>query len=111
MATVIPDERAETLSGAFVQPLKAPGLLNITIRTDNVSAFISIHCIKTLKPHSISLELRQVKNANKNPVTEKAIKELETEIKTTGTNEKPISLCQLTIAVAHLCDKMAVGSS
>lgn len=82
--------------------LKAPGTMQITLRVDNVPAFISMHRTKALKPHGIILELGEPKNPNHNPIAEKAIRELEVEVKASNPSKQVLTLSQLAVAVAHL---------
>ena len=61
------------------------------IRADQASAFKSLTHEKLLQDHRISLELGCTKNSNKNPVAEKAIQELEAELRHQDVLGGPVS--------------------
>ena len=80
---VVEDERHHTLRDALVRlciqlrPLDGPPAV---IRTDPAPGFKSLVNDQLLQQHRIVLELGNSKNANKNPVAEKAVQELEIEL-------------------------------
>ena len=77
------DERHQTLRGAIVKlclelrPMDGPPAV---IRTDPAPGFKALVDNPLLKKHRITIELGQAKNPNKNPVAERAVQELETEL-------------------------------
>lgn len=80
---LVTDERAQTLRDGILQlcaelhPLDGPFAV---IRTDPAPGFVALCNDELLNRHRISIEVGRVKNKNKNPVAEKAIRELESEI-------------------------------
>ena len=68
------------------------------IRTDPAPGFKALVDDPLLKKHRITIELGQAKNPNKNPVAERAVQELETEL----LRQEPLggAVSPLTLAVA-----------
>ena len=83
MTSLIEDERRDTLRDALIKlcveycPLDGPLAV---IRTDAAPGFSSLVGDDILQHHRIAIDLGRVKNPNKNPVAEKAIRELEDEV-------------------------------
>ena len=77
------DERHQTLRDAIVKlclevrPMDGPPAV---IRTDPAPGLKALVDDPLLKKHRIKIELGQAKNPNKNPVAERAVQELETEL-------------------------------
>ena len=77
------DERHKTLHDAIVKfclelhPMDSPPAV---IRTDPAPGFKALVDDPLVKKHRITIELRQAKNPNKNPVAERAVQELEMEL-------------------------------
>ena len=77
------DERRDTLRDSLIQlciglrPLDGP---HAVIRTDPAPGFAALVNDTLLNKYRLTIELGRVKNINKNPVAEKAIRELEGEI-------------------------------
>ena len=82
-ALFLKDECHPTLREALIQlciymrPLDGP---QAVIRTDPAAGFKSLVNDKLLQQHRITIELGHAKNPNKNPVAERAIQELESEL-------------------------------
>ena len=95
------DERHQTLRDAIVKlclevrPMNGPPAV---IRTDPAPGLKALVDDPLLKKHRITIELGQAKNPNKNPVAERAVQELETEL----LRQEPLgrAVSPLTLAVA-----------
>ena len=72
------------------------------MRVDGAAGFQSLVGDKELSKHGISLELGRPKNRNKNPVAEKAVQELEHELKRIQPDGGPIRPSHLAVATATL---------
>jgi len=82
VAKIIPDEQSASLRSAVIETtaeLISPD--GAIIRVDGAPAFQSLANDASLKHLRIKLEVGRLKNINKNPVAEKAIQELELELK------------------------------
>jgi hypothetical protein len=102
-AKLIPNETADTLRCAIIETtaeLKSPQ--GAVIRVDGAPAFQSLSQGQTLAHHGLSLEIGRLKNINKNPIAEKAIQELETELRKQHPSGSPISSADLALAIATL---------
>ena len=102
-AVLLPNEQKEALRTAIIEttvPIKAAS--GATIRVDGAPGFQSLLNDSLLNKLGIALEVGRVKNINKNPVAEKAIQELETELKKLHPEGGPISASDLVIAVTVL---------
>ena len=83
MSCLLKSERKEDLRDALIQlcvglcPLDGP---NSIIRTDAAPGFRALLRDPMLQHHKLEVELGRAKNVNKNPVGEKAIRELEDEL-------------------------------
>ena len=95
------DELHQTLCDAIIKlylelrPMDGPPAV---IRTDPAPGFKALVKDPLLKKHRITIELGQAKNPNKNPVPERAVQELETEL----FRQEPLggAVSPLTLAVA-----------
>ena len=72
------------------------------IRSDPAPAFKSLENDRLLQHHRLSIEIGRIKNLNKNPVAERAIQELQTEILRQQPVPGPITTMILTLATARL---------
>jgi hypothetical protein len=102
---LISDERRDTLRDAIIsmcvglQPL---GSSPCIVRTDPAPGFAALRKDKTLSSHGIELDIGQVKNRNKNPVAEKAVRELEEELLKRDPSGGQVSRVSLSVASAVL---------
>ena len=105
VTSIISDERHETLRDAIIcsvstmHPLDGPSTV---VRTDPAPAFVSLATDDILRSSRISIEIGRTKNPNKNPVAEKAVAELETELKRQQQGSGPVTPVTLAIATARL---------
>ncbi len=101
----IEDEKHDTLRDIIIklvleyQPLDGPPVL---VRVDPAPGFRALYNDDELKRLRIDIDLGRVKNPNKNPVAEKAIRELREEIIRIAPRGEPISTKQLAVATAQL---------
>ena len=72
------------------------------IRVDGAVAFQSHLNDQMLQTNGIQLELGRMKNHNKNPVAEKAIQELEKELKPVHPDAASLAPSQLALVTATL---------
>ena len=101
---LIEDERHDTLRDVLIRlcidlrPLDGPIAV---IHTDPAPGFKSLVDDKRLRHHRMSIELGRIKNPNKNPVAEKAIRELIDEL----LRQDPMgdAISPLTLSVATSC--------
>lgn len=105
LTSMVPDERKDTLRDALIKlvvgfcPLDGPFAI---IRTDAAPGFSALSNDETLFHHRITLEIGRVKNPNKNPVAEKAIRELEDELLRQEPGCRAVSDVSLATATATL---------
>ena len=98
-ATFIPGETASDYrDGIIICTLPMKSQLS-SLRVDCAPGLKPLKEDKTLQSHGIFLDFGRVKNANKNPVAEKANQELELEILKIDPSGKAISAASLTKAV------------
>ena len=76
--------------------------LPVTVRADPASGFQASFDDLYLKEHNIALDLSRHKNKNKNPVTERAIQELQGELLHHDPTSDPVSQLNLMTTVNHL---------
>ena len=108
---LIEDERHDTLRDALIRlcidlrPLDGPIAV---IRTDPAPGFKSLVDDELLRRHRMSIELGRIKNPNKNPVVEKAIRELSDEL----LRQYPMggAISPLTLSVATSCLNSCIRS-
>ena len=109
LAEIIPDETVRSVAQALVKMcsiLRPVSVTELNVRVDpapaHQSLFKDLRKECTLSRENIRLEIGRILNINKNPVAEKAIKELQREllsISPTGAQINPVSL---SLAVANL---------
>ncbi len=100
---LVQNEQSDTLRAALIEttaPLKAPG--GCVVRVDPAPGFSSLSSDKHLAAVGIHLDIGRVKNKNKNPVGEKAIQELEFELKRVYPDGSPVSDSSLAQVTATL---------
>jgi hypothetical protein len=102
---LVENERRETLRDALIhlcielRPLDGP--LSV-IRTDPAPGFKALVNDELLHRHRINVEVGRVKNINKNPVAEKAVRELEDELLRQDPSGGFVSPLSLSIATSSL---------
>ena len=104
---IIPDEHKDTLKAVLLETtaeLKAAS--GCVIRTDGALPFQSLVHDRSLHVQGIQLEIGRLKNRNKNPVAEKAVQELELELKRAHPEGGPISPVNLAIVTATLNNRI-----
>ena len=104
LARIIANEQKESIRNSILEctaELKAPN--GVSIRVDGASAMQSLRNDPILQANGIVIEVGELKNINKNPIAEKAIGELEREIRKAQPEGGPISshLLALTVAVLN----------
>ena len=105
LTMLIPDEKQDTIRNALLQlcvgliPVEGPPAV---IRADGAPSFQSLAKDQKLASHNILIEIGRLKNPNKNPVAERAIQELEDELRRLLNRSDKISPTTLAIATAHL---------
>ena len=80
---IIPDETSSTLKNsmiASISSIRPNPQTNVTVRTDNASGFKSLCGDSDLQQLRVSIDLGRTLNKNKNPVVDKSINELITEL-------------------------------
>lgn len=80
-------------------PLDGPSAV---IRTDPAPGFTALAGDESLAKHRLSIEVSNAKNVNKNPVTEKAVQELQGEILRIEPNCRAVTPLLLSLATARL---------
>ena len=104
-SAILPSEKGDDVRSALIMmikdivPLEGP---YVVVRADNAPGFATLVEDQYLKDHRIHIDLGRVKNANKNPVAEKAIQELEHEILRVIKSPGPLAPLMLHEATASL---------
>ena len=101
---IVENERADSLRDALVclcldfRPLDGPLAV---IRTDPAPGFVALLNDQVLSKHRLSIELGDAKNSNKNPIAERAIREVREEL----LRQEPLGgpVTPVTLAVATAC--------
>jgi hypothetical protein len=102
-AKLIPNEQKDTIRNAILESTAELSSDNgASIRVDGASAMQALVGDKLLAKHGLEIEVGRLKNINKNPVAEKAIQELETELKQAYPSGGPLSSHNLALVVATL---------
>ncbi|XP_044173496.1 uncharacterized protein LOC114951707 [Acropora millepora] len=106
---LVPDEKHDTLRDALTQlivgvyPLDGP---RAVIRVDPSPGFQSMANNDSLDYLNVTIEVGRVKNKNKNPVAEKAVRELEEELIKQEPGGRPVSAVGLALATARLNSRL-----
>ena len=106
---LVPDEKHDTLRDALTQlivgahPLDGP---RAVIRVDPSPGFQSMANSDSLNHLNVTIEVGRVKNKNKNPVAEKAVRELEEELIKQEPGGRPVSAVGLALATARLNSRL-----
>jgi hypothetical protein len=102
---LVESERHESLRDAIIRlcielrPLDGPPAV---IRTDPAPGFVHLINDKLLKHYRMTVEIGRIKNLNKNPVAEKAVRELEDELLRQDPTGGPASPLLLSVATTTL---------
>ena len=106
---LIRDERHDTLRDALTQliiglhPLDGPRAI---IRVDPAPGFTSMSNNDSLNHLNVTIEVVRIKNKNKNPVAEKAVRELEEELIRQEPGGRPVSEVGLALATTRLNSRL-----
>ncbi|XP_068703830.1 uncharacterized protein [Montipora foliosa] len=106
---LVPDEKHDTLRDALTQlivgvhPLDGP---RAVIRVDPSPGSQSMANNDSLNHLNVTIEVGRVKNKNKNPVAEKAVRELEDELIKQEPGGRPVSAVGLALATARLNSRL-----
>ena len=106
---LVPDEKSSTLCDALARlvvglhPLDGP---QAVIRVDPAPGFVSLKTTQALQHLGISVEVGRIKNSKKNPVTERAVLELEEELLCQEPGGGPVTELGLAIATARLNSRL-----
>ena len=106
---LVHDEKHNTLSDALTQltvdlhPLDGPRAI---IRVDPSPRFQSMANNDSLNHLNVTIDVGRVKNKNKNPVAEKAVRELEEELIRQEPGGRPVSAVGLALATARLNSRL-----
>ena len=103
IAMIIPNEQSSSIRNAMIEltaELLSPN--GATIRADGATPMQALQADRILAKYGISVEIGRVKNPNKNPVAEKAIQELQYELKRSYPDGGPLTSHGLAVAVASL---------
>ena len=95
LTSPLPHHRTLLVARLEVRPMDGPPAV---MRTDPAPGLKALVDDPLLKKHRITIELGQAKNPNKNPVAERAVQELETELLRQEPLDRAVS--PLTVAVA-----------
>ena len=105
LSCLVEDEHRGTLAPALIQlclelrPLDGP---HATIRVDPSPGFTALRNSDRLAAHRLALEIGEAKNPNKNPIAEKAIQELGTELLQQNPRGGAVTAVAFTIATPRL---------
>ena len=105
LTTLIDSERSNDLRDGLLflcSEVRCLGDGGIHIRVDSAPGLVSLVNDPTLEKHGITLEVGSVKNINKNPVAEHAIKELGLECLHLYPDGGPLSKVTLALATANM---------
>ena len=98
-------EQHTTLRDAIIisiSSLRPNPQTNVTVRVDNASSFMALRNDTHLNKYKIVLDYGRVHNKNKNPIVDKGIRELSSEILRAHPDGGPISSDQLAVSVNQL---------
>jgi hypothetical protein len=108
-ASIIPDEKSVTLrdslTALFVR-LHSPDGPPAVVRVDPAPGFIALQNDPTIHRLGMSLEIGRVKNVNKNPVAEKAVAEVEEELRRHAPDGSSVTPVELSLAISRLNSRL-----
>ena len=99
---LIRDDWNDTLRDALTQLINGVHLLD----GPRASGFTSMSNNYTLNQLNVTIEVGGIKNKNKNPVAEKAVRELEEELIRQEPGGRPVSEVGLSLAIARLKSRL-----
>jgi hypothetical protein len=105
VAQIIETEKKDSLRDALVRmclelrPLDGPFAV---IRTDAAPGFVALVENVVLAKHRLCIEVGRIKNLNKNPIAERAVQEVESEILHQDPTGGAITAVQLSTTIARL---------
>ena len=105
VSTLINNEQANTLREGLLYlaaDLRPLGDHTMHVRVDPAPGFVSLQNDSKLQALNIQLEVGEPKNPNKNPVAEKAVQELSSELRRLCPNGGAITSLTLKLATANL---------
>ena len=105
IAQIYENENQNTLRTALIvsiSSLRANPQTSVEVRVDNAPGFKSLKNDADLTKYKITLDFGRVHNKNKNPVVEKGIRELSSEILRVHPEGGPLSCSQLAVVVNQL---------
>ena len=100
---IVPNERADALREGLLQAttdLKHP--TGSLIRVDDAPGFVALQTDNVLTNFGIQIDLGRTKNVNKNATADKAVQEIEKEIKRLVPDGGPITPSTLALAVSNV---------
>lgn len=102
-AKLIANEKADTLRDGILEcTAEIKSSEGASIRVDGATSMQSLKDDKVLAKHGLHIDIGRLKNKNKNPVAEKAILELENELKKAYPDGRQLSTSSLAVVVATL---------
>ena len=100
---IVPNERADALKEGLLQAttdLKHP--TGSLIHVDDAPGFVALQTDNVLTSFGIQIDLGRTKNVNKNATADKAVQEIEKEIKRLVPDGGPITPSTLALAVSNV---------
>ena len=108
-AMLIENERHTTLQKSILSLLLnhlSINNSNVTVRVDPAPGFQALINDPLLQQHGISLEIGRHRNANKNPVADRAIQEVEEAIQRLEQHAEPINSYTLAVVINRVNSKL-----
>jgi hypothetical protein len=105
LSRIIASERHQDIRDALLvmcAEIRCLGDIKLTIRVDPAPGMVALQKDAALVRYGITLEVGRVKNKNKNPVAERAVEELGTELCHVNPHGGPVSEVGLAAATASL---------
>lgn len=86
----------------LLTPTKGPESPQIILRMDNAAGFVAARTDERLVRAGISINLGEAKFTNRNPCGEKAIQEVQRELRTLAPHTKQLTSTDLALAISHV---------